>query len=272
MGRVKDIYKNDKGETIAPQRVEKLFGGVPGIKGFPRRGPPGPTTFSLSSPRRKRSGVEPAPQPGGPPRLPRAHRRRGQPGPRPYERVVNFALLDRDFTLERGRSLRKGSFNRKILEQNFSSEIEDLYRSQGVNLARESFQVWIPRWFPRPRHPGESDRNAGGFSLEPEFEFKTPGKPGFRNRPHTHWRSGIFRFRRRHRPRPFRPPAPSLGRQSRPGLFLPLQGRVGCAPGLYRGSTFTTPVSCLGNTWKRRSRSRNISRKGCWPLFTDWPG
>jgi long-subunit acyl-CoA synthetase (AMP-forming) len=30
--RVKDIYKNDRGQTIAPQRVERKFHGVPGIR------------------------------------------------------------------------------------------------------------------------------------------------------------------------------------------------------------------------------------------------
>ena len=30
--RVKDIYKNSRGQTVAPRRVEQLFEGVPGIK------------------------------------------------------------------------------------------------------------------------------------------------------------------------------------------------------------------------------------------------
>jgi long-chain acyl-CoA synthetase len=30
--RVKDIYKNNKGQTVAPKTIEQKFTGVPGIK------------------------------------------------------------------------------------------------------------------------------------------------------------------------------------------------------------------------------------------------
>jgi len=65
----------------------------------------------------------------------------------PYERVINFTLIDRDFSQEKGELTPKGSFNRKTIEKNFLDLIETLYISNVVMIRAEGFTIRIPRWF-----------------------------------------------------------------------------------------------------------------------------
>ena len=67
----------------------------------------------------------------------------------PYERVVNFAVLDRDFDIERGELTPKGSFRRKAIAEHFAEPIEQLYRQDFVELVSKGYRVRIPRWFYR---------------------------------------------------------------------------------------------------------------------------
>jgi predicted GNAT family acetyltransferase len=65
----------------------------------------------------------------------------------PYERVINFTLLDRDFSVDKGELTPKGSFNRKAIETNFNVVIESLYKSNIVRIDAGSFTILIPKWF-----------------------------------------------------------------------------------------------------------------------------
>ena len=69
------------------------------------------------------------------------------PGLAPFERVVNFAMLDRDFDLDRGELTAKGSFRRKAIEENFTAVISDLYKSNTRSIELGEFEILIPRWF-----------------------------------------------------------------------------------------------------------------------------
>jgi GNAT superfamily N-acetyltransferase len=65
----------------------------------------------------------------------------------PYERVVNFAILDRDFELDRDELTPKGSYRRKAIEENFAAVIEKLYQGNYVEHVCGEIHVRIPRWF-----------------------------------------------------------------------------------------------------------------------------
>ena len=65
----------------------------------------------------------------------------------PYERVINFTLVNRDFNAEKGELTPKNSFNRKMIERNFSGIIESLYISNIVSISNPDFTIQIPRWF-----------------------------------------------------------------------------------------------------------------------------
>ncbi|MEN6560520.1 MAG: AMP-binding protein [Acidobacteriota bacterium] len=145
--RIKDIYKNNRGQTIAPRKVEDKFAGVPGIRRtfLVGDGQPYNVLFIVPdySDRVLAEGLarENA----------REYYRRivtaANEGLAPYERVVNFEVLDRDFSAERGELTGKGSYNRKRIEASFAAAIEDLYRRRAIDLAGPGLLVRIPLWF-----------------------------------------------------------------------------------------------------------------------------
>ena len=147
--RVKDIYKNDKGQTVAPHRVEKAFEGVPGIKRTFLVGDHRAYNVLLIVPDEEDPVLKTCP--GAEER--REYFRRivaaANRDIAPYERVVNFTLVDRDFTVENDELTAKGTFKRRTIEKNFASHIEELYRSNSIHLTVGALHVRIPRWFYR---------------------------------------------------------------------------------------------------------------------------
>ncbi len=144
--RIKDIYKNSRGQTVAPQRVEQQFVDVPGFR----------RTF-LAGDHRDHNVLLIVPDTESRVLAGRTSDQVQEYFARiiaaanarlaPYERVVNFAVLDRDFQVERGELTPKGSFRRKAIEENLAPVIERLYRSKHVELMASGFRVRIPRWF-----------------------------------------------------------------------------------------------------------------------------
>ncbi|MBU8870848.1 MAG: GNAT family N-acetyltransferase [Gemmatimonadales bacterium] len=145
--RIKDIYKNSKGQTIAPRKVESLFTDVPGIKRTFLAGDgrayntllivpdfEDPVLQSLTTEEDRREYFQ---------RIVTT----ANPGLAAFERVVDFAILDRDFDLDRKELTAKGSFRRKTIEENFTAVIGDLYRSNIRSLQVGEFEVQIPLWF-----------------------------------------------------------------------------------------------------------------------------
>jgi len=145
--RIKDIYKNNRGQTIAPRKVEDKFIGVPGIKRTFLVGDGRPTNVLFIVPDRSDTVLASAlAEDNG-----REYYRRivsaANADLAPYERVVNFAVLDRDFDPARGEVTPKGSFNRKRIEENFSGRIEELYLKPYLDLPGPGGTVRIPLWF-----------------------------------------------------------------------------------------------------------------------------
>ncbi len=147
--RIKDIYKNNRGQTIAPRKVESLFDGVPGIKRTFLAGDGRSFNTLLIVPDTTDDVLR---------SLTTEEERReyfnqivtaANPGLPSFERVVNFTVVDRDFTLEQGELTAKGSFRRKAIEKNFSQAINELYQTNVQVMRVGEFEVSIPRWFVR---------------------------------------------------------------------------------------------------------------------------
>jgi len=147
--RIKDIYKNNRGQTIAPRKVENLFVGVPGITRTFLVGDGRPYNVLFIIPDRGDEVLRAALDADNE----RAYYRRIVSAANldlaPYERVVNFSVLERDFEIGRGELTAKGSYVRRTIEQNFEARIEDLYRAGFVDLYRGGLRVRIPLWFYR---------------------------------------------------------------------------------------------------------------------------
>jgi hypothetical protein len=84
----------------------------------------------------------------------------------PHERVVGLAVLDRDFSLERGELTPKGSYRRKAIEESFRDVLASLYRGTGVLLEGKDLQVRVPRWLHRDLGILEGDLVLVGDALE----------------------------------------------------------------------------------------------------------
>jgi len=145
--RIKDIYKNNRGQTIAPRVVEAVFEQVPGIK----------RTFLAGDGRSYNTLlIVPDDQDDVLKSLTRQEDRReyfqqiistANPVLAAFERVVNFAVLDRDFSDAHGELTAKGSYRRKAIEANFADVISELYKSSVRVLQVGPYSVRIPLWF-----------------------------------------------------------------------------------------------------------------------------
>jgi long-chain acyl-CoA synthetase len=144
--RVKDIYKNNRGQTVAPQVIEKKFYNVPGIKNTFLVGDNRPYNVLLIAPDREDPLFSDL---SGDNLNEYLHQivMAANADAAPYERVINFTLISRDFSHEAGELTPKGSFNRKTIEKNFLEVIETLYISNVVVIRTEEITIRIPRWF-----------------------------------------------------------------------------------------------------------------------------
>ena len=164
--RVKDIYKNSRGQTVAPRRVEQLFEGVPGIR----------RTF-LAGDGRDDNVLLVVPEPDAPLLADLGGEEERQSYFKrivaeanldlaPHERVVGFAVLERDFSLEKGELTPKGSYRRKAIEESFHDVLVSLYHGNSVHLSGGGLRLRVPRWLHRDVGILEGDLVLGHDTLE----------------------------------------------------------------------------------------------------------
>ncbi len=147
--RLKDIYKNNKGQTIAPRRVEKLFEGVSGIKRTFLVGDARAYNVLLIVPDTDDLVFQGISSEAGIREYFHQIVSNANQDLAPYERVVNFASIDRDFTIDKAELTPKGSYRRKNIEKNFVEVIDELYTRPFVEMNGNGFTARIPRWFYR---------------------------------------------------------------------------------------------------------------------------
>lgn len=155
--RLKDIYKNSRGQTVSPAAIEKLFHGIPGFRRVFVAGDgrefnallvvpdTGHELFSSTHTDEERDAYI------------REIIRAANALLAPYERVVRYALLDRDFDLEKGELTPKGSFQRGAVARNFADVIAALYRSRGMECVIAGLALRIPHWLLRELGVTEHD-------------------------------------------------------------------------------------------------------------------
>ena len=143
--RKKEIYKNIQGETIAPQRVENLFRDFDSVSRAFLVGDhrafntllvhPNPSYEELDFSSLSVQEVQ-------------EHFRSLVVSVNnflaPYERIVDFAIIDRDLDVERGELTPKGTPRRQAVERNFAETIEQLYRRTDVRVG--GVELILPNW------------------------------------------------------------------------------------------------------------------------------
>jgi long-subunit acyl-CoA synthetase (AMP-forming) len=143
--RKKEIYKNIKGETIAPQRIENLFRDFESVGRVFLVGDHREYNTALIWPNRAYAPLDLRVLP---PEGLKAHFRSIVSSVNgflaPFERIVDFAILDRDLDAERGELTAKGTPKRKVVEKSFEPLIRLLYRRSQMKVG--GVEVVFPNW------------------------------------------------------------------------------------------------------------------------------
>ena len=144
--RIKDIYKNSKGQTIAPAFIEKKFENIPGLKRAFLVGDMKPYNTLLIVPDYEEDFIKQADS---------QNKLRDyfsslvttiNLGLSAYERIVRFTLIKRNFEESKGELTAKGTFKRKTIEINFAKEIDELYQKSKLKFECGGLKVTIPLW------------------------------------------------------------------------------------------------------------------------------
>ncbi len=143
--RKKEIYKNVKGQTIAPQRLENLFREFESVGRVFLVGDhreyntlliyPNPQSKQLDFSTLQAQQVK-------------DHFRSLVASVNkfvaPFERIVDFAVIDRDLDKDRGELTQKGSPRRSAVVENFAEVIEAMYRRASMRVG--GVELSIPNW------------------------------------------------------------------------------------------------------------------------------
>jgi long-subunit acyl-CoA synthetase (AMP-forming)/GNAT superfamily N-acetyltransferase len=143
--RKKEIYKNVKGETIAPQKIENLFLDFESVGRIFLVGDNRPYNTALLYPNPQFKELDLGRLP---PQELKAHFRSlvvtANSFLAPFERIVDFAVIDRDFEAARDELTPKGTFRRKVIARHFADVIRLLYRRTTFLVG--GAQVLFPNW------------------------------------------------------------------------------------------------------------------------------
>ena len=143
--RKKEIYKNIKGETIAPQRIENLFRDFESVGRVFLVGDHRPYNTALIWPNPAArhldlDAMDPAEV--------KSHFRSIVASVNafvaPFERIVDFAILERDLDAEREELTPKGTPRRRVVEEHFADTIRLLYRRAHLRVG--GCDLVFPNW------------------------------------------------------------------------------------------------------------------------------
>lgn len=145
--RKKEIYKNAKGQTVAPQKIENMFRDFDSVEQLFIVGDHRPYNTALIYLHRKHDDFREIQND--------AQELRDYVATvinsvnsflAPFERIVDFHLVDREFDKDHGELTEKGTFKRSAIIKNFHSVIKSLYEKPFKSFFLGDFEVQIPNW------------------------------------------------------------------------------------------------------------------------------
>ncbi len=150
--RKKEIYKNVKGETIAPQKIENLFRDFEFVKQVFLVGDHRPFNTVLIFPDLESESS---------PLISMDEQQKQEYFSSvvvtinnflaPFERILDFRLIDRAFSDAQHELTPKGTYKRRIIEKNFEETINSMYKKDLLSLLLGKYEVKIPNWFLREK-------------------------------------------------------------------------------------------------------------------------
>ena len=166
--RKKEIYKNIKGETVAPQKIENLFRDFENVKQVFLVGDHRAFNTVLIFPNYEDKNSQ-------------LHEMEEKQKLEyfsslivtvnkflaPFERILDFRLIDRPFDDKHGELTPKHTYKRKVIEKNFSGLIESMYVKNETSVYVGNTEVKIPNWFLREKGCLSRDivANGNGISI-----------------------------------------------------------------------------------------------------------
>ena len=150
--RKKEIYKNIKGETVAPQKIENLFRDFENIKQVFLVGDHRPFNTVLIYPNFEEDNSvlfnmdEKQKQEYFSSLIVTVNKFLA-----PFERILDFRLIHRAFDDEHGELTPKHTYKRKVVEKNFSDLIDSMYVKNDTSVFVGTSEVKIPNWFLREK-------------------------------------------------------------------------------------------------------------------------
>ncbi|MCU0233857.1 MAG: AMP-binding protein, partial [Thermoanaerobaculales bacterium] len=163
--RKKEIYKNINGQTIAPQKIENLFRDFESVARVFLVGDHREFNTALIYPN---FGFAELDLKGLAPHDLKGHFRSlvvsANSFLAPFERIVDFAVIERDFDAALGELTPKGTYRRKAIERSFAEEIRLLYRRRTLVVGGAS--VAVPNWLFQALGITSQELQVRGDSLE----------------------------------------------------------------------------------------------------------
>ncbi|MCL4279245.1 MAG: AMP-binding protein, partial [Ignavibacteriaceae bacterium] len=150
--RKKEIYKNIRGETVAPQKIENLFRDFENIRQVFLVGDHRPFNTVLIYPNFQNDSSI----------LNNMDDKQKQEYfsslivsvnkfLAPFERILDFRLIDREFDDKHGELTPKHTYKRKVIENNFLELIDSMYVKNETSVYVGTTEVKIPNWFLREK-------------------------------------------------------------------------------------------------------------------------
>lgn len=146
--RKKEIYKNAKGQTVAPQKIENMFRDFDSIHQLFIVGDHMPYNTALVRLNRKHKDLTDI--------WSDRQKVRDYVGNvihsvnsflAPFERIVDFKQVDRDFSKDLDELTEKGTYKRAKILEHFKETIESLYEKPFKSFFMEDLEIQIPNWF-----------------------------------------------------------------------------------------------------------------------------
>lgn len=164
--RKKEIYKNAKGQTVAPQKIENMFREFDSIEQLFIVGDHQPYNTALIRINETSEEIEAL-----------SHDEQALSDYigsiihsvnsflAPFERIVDFHMVERAFDKEKGELTEKGTFKRAAIMKNFESQIDSLYEKPYKSFHIEDLEVQIPNWIFLQRGWTQNDLEVNGNQL-----------------------------------------------------------------------------------------------------------
>ncbi|MCK5086915.1 MAG: hypothetical protein KAQ90_05310, partial [Melioribacteraceae bacterium] len=83
----------------------------------------------------------------------------------PFERIVDFRIIDRPFSVEKGELTPKGTYKRRVIEASFDNLIELMYIKTHTDIRVGGIEVRLPNWFLREKGCLSRDIESSGNEL-----------------------------------------------------------------------------------------------------------